>query len=174
MIHVRSRLAFLLFIFALVIGCGGARKEIISPSSPLGEGKEATNTGMQQEESLTDEELFNLGLSYLSSPELSPDYPNAFLAFKRLTENYPESKRKDIAQHFTSLLEQYLKLSMENSRLYVENQELTQEKKILTEEKTRWEEDKDRLLKEITSLKSDLKYLKQIEIESEKREKNVR
>jgi hypothetical protein len=173
-IHVRSRLAFLLFIFALVIGCGGTRKGIISPSSPLGEGKEATNTGMQQGESLTDEDLFNLGLSYLSSPELSPDYPNAFLAFKRFTENYPESKRKDIAQHFTTLLERYLKLSVEDSRLHLENQELMKEKTSFIQEKTAWEEEKDRLLKENATLKSDLKYLKQIEIESEKREKNVR
>jgi hypothetical protein len=122
---------------------------------------------MQQGESLTDEDLFNLGLSYLSSPELSPDYPNAFLAFKRFTENYPESKRKDIAQHFTTLLERYLKLSVEDSRLHLENQELMKEKTSFIQEKTAWEE-------ENATLKSDLKYLKQIEIESEKREKNVR
>ena len=164
----------LLISLLFMIGCVGVTPRTTKPPSPLAQEEEEKVPERLQKEMLSDEELFNLGLSYLSSPELSPDYPNAFLAFKRLTENYPESKRKDIAQHFTSLLEQYLKLSMENSRLYVENQELTQEKKILTEEKTRWEEDKDRLLKEITSLKSDLKYLKQIEIESEKREKNVR
>ena len=170
MIDRKMKIVFLLIPFLFMIGCRGVTPGITQPPSPLAQDE----GGQQQQETVSDEELFNLGLSYLSSPDLNPDYPNAFLAFKRLTDNYPKSTWNDIAQHFTSLLEKYIKLSMENSRLYLENQDLTKEKKLLTEEKTRWEEEKERLLTEIATLKYDLECLKQIEIESEKREKNVR
>lgn len=170
MINRKTTIAGILVSLLWMIGCAGVTPETTQQPAPLTreEGER------QQQGMLSDEELFNLGLSYLSSPDLSPDYPNAFLAFKRLTENYPESKWNDIARHFTSILENYLKLSTENSRLYLENQGLTNEKKLLSEEKTRWEEEKEGLLAEIASLKYDLECLKQIEIESEKREKNVR
>jgi hypothetical protein len=171
---MRKAMVFLPLFFFLLSGCGGLKPEIKSPPSPSAQEEEEKGTKKIPGGILSDEELFNLGLSYLSSPDLNPDYPNAFLAFKRLTENYPESKWKDVAQHFTTILERYLKLSLENSRLHIENDELTKERELLQEEKTRWEEEKERLLKENTSLKSDLESLKKLEIESENREKNVR
>jgi hypothetical protein len=171
---MRKAMVFLPLFFFLLSGCGGLKPEIKSPPSPLAQEEEEKGIKKIPGENLSDEELFNLGLSCLSSPDLNPDYPNAFLAFKRLTENYPESKWNDIAQHFTTILESYLKLSLENSHLHIENDELAKERNLLQEEKTQWEEEKDRLLKEINTLKSDLESLKNIEIESEKREKNVR
>jgi hypothetical protein len=174
LIDIKMKTVILLISLLFMIGCVGVTPRTTKPPSPLAQEEEEKVPERLQKEMLSDEELFNLGLSYLSSPELSPDYPNAFLAFKRLTENYPESKRKDIAQHFTTLLERYLKLSVEDSRLHLENQELMKEKPSFIQEKTAWEEEKDRLFKENATLKSDLECLKQIEIESEKREKNVR
>jgi len=171
---MRGNAVFLLLFFFLLSGCGWLKPEIKKPPSPLAQEEEEKDKARHPEETLSDEELFNLGLSYLSSPDLKPDYSNAFLAFKMVTENYPESKWKDIAQYFAALLERYIKLSLENSRLNLENQELTNQKDLLKEESARWEEEKDRLLKENATLESDLERLKKIEIELEKREKNVR
>lgn len=164
----REILIFLVFLF-LIQSCTIFRKT----QPPLPPEEEKVKEGLQQK-LLSDKELFNLGLSYLSSTDLNPDYSNALLAFKQLCENYPESKWKDIAQHLANLLEKYLKLSLENSRLSLENQELTKEKKLLQEEKIQWELERETLQKEIATLKSDLECLKQIEIETERRKKNIR
>ena len=171
---MKGRTALLLLLLVSLYSCGGAQKELRKTVPPPPAQEEKTDVTKQVKEIPSDEELFSLGLSYLASPGVNPDYGNAYLAFKRLTENYPESRWRDMAQHFAALLDRYLKATADNSKLQMENQEIMRQRRLLAEEKSTWEEEKDQLLKEIAGLKSDLECLKKIEIESENREKNVR
>jgi hypothetical protein len=86
MTEIKTKISAFLILFLFITGCvsTGTKKY---PSPPIQEEEEAL--GKYQKEMLSDEELFSLGLSYLSSPDLNPDYTNALFAFKRLTEDYP-------------------------------------------------------------------------------------
>lgn len=103
----------------------------------------------------TDEDLFLLGTSYLGNDELRPDYFNSRAAFEKLLKTYPGSRRRQTAQQFIRLIDeiQGLQNSASAGGSSTSNAQLRREN---------------------ARLKQDLERLKQLEIESEKRDKKLR
>jgi len=103
----------------------------------------------------SDEDLFLLGTSYLGKGELRPDYFNARVAFEKLVKTYPGSRRRQTAEQFIMLIDEIQKLKKSGSA-------------------DDYGPPNAQLLKENARLKKDLEQLKQLEIESEKRDNKLR
>lgn len=103
----------------------------------------------------SDEDLFLLGTSYLGNAELHPDYFNARVAFEKLVKTYPGSRRRQTSAQFIRLIDE-LQAMQKNSS--AGDRGVQQEQ----------------LISENVRLKKDLERLKQLEIESEKRDRKLR
>lgn len=103
----------------------------------------------------SDEDLFLLGTSYLGNGELRPDYFNARVAFEKLVKTYPGSRRRQTAEQFIMLIDEIQKLRKNGSA-------------------DDYGPPNAQLLKGNAQLRKDLEQLKQLEIESEKRDNKLR
>ena len=103
----------------------------------------------------SDEDLFLLGTSYLGNAELHPDYFNARVAFEKLVKTYPGSRRRQTSAQFIRLIDE-LQLMQKNSSAGDTGAQ------------------QEQLISENVRLKKDLERLKQLEIESEKRDRKLR
>lgn len=103
----------------------------------------------------SDEDLFLLGTSYLGNAELHPDYFNARVAFEKLVKTYPGSRRRQTSEQFIRLIDELQALQKNSSAGDTGAQH-------------------EQLMSENVRLKKDLERLKQLEIESEKRDRKLR
>jgi len=103
----------------------------------------------------SDEDLFLLGTSYLGNAELHPDYFNARVAFEKLVKTYPGSRRRQTSAQFIRLIDE-LQAMQKNSSAGDTGAH------------------QEQLISENVRLKKDLERLKQLEIESEKRDRKLR
>jgi hypothetical protein len=103
----------------------------------------------------SDEDLFLLGTSYLGNAELHPDYFNARVAFEKLVKTYPGSRRRQTSAQFIRLIDE-LQAMQKNSSAGDRGAQ------------------QEQLISENVRLKKDLERLKQLEIESEKRDRKLR
>jgi len=139
------------FILALIIVLSGACAVIRPPEEKKGPFPE----GPAVPGAPSDEDLFLLGTSYLGNNELRPDYFNARVAFDKLVRTYPGSRRRHTAEQFIRLIDEIQKLKKSGSA-------------------EDYGPPNAQLLKENARLKNDLERLKDLEIESEKRDKRLR
>ena len=100
----------------------------------------------------SDEDLFLLGTSYLGNAELHPDYFNARVAFEKLVKTYPGSRRRQTSAQFIRLIDELQAMQKNSSAGDTGAQQ-------------------EQLISENVRLKKDLERLKQLEIESEKRDR---
>jgi hypothetical protein len=103
----------------------------------------------------SDEDLFLLGTSYLGNAELHPDYFNARVAFEKLVKTYPGSRRRQTSAQFIRLIDELQAMQKNSSAGDTGAQQ-------------------EQLISENVRLKKDLERLKQLEIESEKRDRKLR
>lgn len=103
----------------------------------------------------SDEDLFLLGTSYLGNAELHPDYFNARVAFEKLVRTYPGSRRRQTSAQFIRLIDELQAMQKNSSAGDMGAQQ-------------------EQLISENVRLKKDLERLKQLEIESEKRDRKLR
>lgn len=139
------------FALALIIVLTGACAVIRPPEEkkmPFPEGPAVPGAP-------TDEDLFLLGTSYLGNNELRPDYFNARAAFDKLIRTYPGSRKRHTAGQFITLIDEIQKLKKSGSA-------------------EDYGPPNAQLLRENARLKNDLERLKELEIESEKRDKKLR
>jgi hypothetical protein len=103
----------------------------------------------------SDEDLFLLGTSYLGNAELHPDYFNARMAFEKLVKTYPGSRRRQTSAQFIRLIDELQAMQKNSSAGDMGAHQ-------------------EQLISENVRLKKDLERLKQLEIESEKRDRKLR
>jgi hypothetical protein len=142
-----KNVSLLLLIILLAGACAAIR--------PPGEKKVPFPEGPAVPGTPTDEDLFLLGTSYLGNDELRPDYFNSRAAFEKLVKTYPGSRRLQTAKQFIRLIDEIQKLqnSVSAGGANTPNAQLR---------------------KENARLRQDLERLKQLEIDSEKRDRKLR
>ena len=171
-----------IFYFTLLIiilsGCAG---QTIKGQKDSG-GKIPDVPAISASRVLSDSELFEEALSYLSISEKEPNYNEAKIRLAKLVEQYPKSKWTPGAQALMAGMDKIsalqLKLKQEKQKVQTDHAKLNKEMEGLRES-TRQAEEKytaeiTKLQQENEQLKNDLQQLKKLEVQLEKREKMLR
>lgn len=122
--------------------------------------------------------MFNEGVSWLGLSDKPTDYAKAKETFAGLTQNYPQSKWRPLAETFIRLIDAIESLQAKN----LSEQELTEKlqqdnerlKKDLQALSNRFQAERAGLLQENEKLKKDMELLKQLEVQLDRREKMLR
>ena len=131
---------------------------------------------------LSDHELFEEALSYLSNNEKEPNYNEAKIRLEKLVEQYPNSKWTAGAQALIDGIDKistlHAKLKLERQKAQADHAKLTREIEGLKDTNRQVDEkhvvEMTRLQQENEQLKNDIQQLKKLEVQLEKREKMLR
>jgi hypothetical protein len=194
--HRMNKKIFILFLFVyLVCACTASLPPVDDRSIPPQPKAPAILPAPEEKSMLTDlfgktpkkdEELFNQGLRQIAEQAINQgEYAPARQTFATLITSYPESKWRDAAQVLLRLLDEAgssrtrllsaqttaNKLSNEKTRALQENEQSKKELHLLNE---KYQADVAALQQENEQLKKDIQLLKNLEIQMDKREKQLR
>jgi gas vesicle protein len=115
--------------------------------------------------------MFNEGVSWLGLSDKPADYAKAKGTFAILTQNYPQSKWRPLAETFVHLIDAIQSLQAEK----LSSQNLTEKLKQDHERlKKSLQSERDSLAQENEKLKKDMELLKQLEVQLDQRGKMLR
>ncbi len=176
----------LVMLSVLILTWGGACSPLVQkvPDSAVQSVKPAATRPVETSLfSSKDTDLFNTALSHLAAPsgggQASPgDYAEARSDFASLLKDYPDSKWRTVSEEFILLIDglassrQLAERSLaDKTRLAQENEQLKRQIKALNE---KLQTETTALVQENEQLKKDIQTLKNLEIELEKRDRQLR
>jgi outer membrane protein assembly factor BamD (BamD/ComL family) len=103
--------------------------------------------------------LFNMGLIYAYSLNPKKDYPSALGYFKTLVTQYPQSPMFEQSKAWVQVLEEHQKITDERHKLVEEKRALTRERETLAQEREK--------------LKQAVEKSRQLDIEIDKRRRQI-
>lgn len=122
--------------------------------------------------------MFNEGVSWLGLSDKPADYAKAKETFAILTQNYPQSKWRPLAETFVHLIDAIQSLQAKGlseqglaNKLKQDNERLKKDLQALS---SKFQADRDSLLQKNEQLKKDMELLKKLEVQLDKREKMLR
>jgi len=142
----------------VVAGCASSAKKT-APNPPTA----------KQDVSLNDTALFEEGLSYLNRADGKPDYVKAKINFEVLVIAHPKSKWRPLAETLIYFID-HVRQGDEKLKSDLQLIErLQSEKTRLTRELERHKSENNALIQENEQLKKDIRLLKNLELQLEKR-----
>jgi hypothetical protein len=122
--------------------------------------------------------MFSEGVSWLGLSDKPADYAKAKETFAILTQNYPKSTWRPLAETFIYLIDTIQSLQTKglseqglSDKLKQDNERLKKDLQALS---SKFQADRYSLLQENEQLKKDMELLKQLEVQLDKREKMLR
>jgi hypothetical protein len=162
----------------LVCACAGTEPRPEVPVQPPPAGASAVREESLFSFSAEDTNAFTRGLDLLEGRGSSPEPGRAREVFAELMTNYPRSKWRDPAAAFVRLLDEQARLgeaALKDARaLEQARREIDQLKREIRALGDRFQEETARLAQENEQLKKDLKLLKELELQMDKRDRELR
>ena len=122
--------------------------------------------------------MFNEGVSWLGLSDKPADYAKAKGTFAILTQKYPQSKWRPLAETFVHLIDVIQSLQAKGlseqglaDKLKQDNERLKKDLQALS---SKFQADRNSLLQENEQLKKDMELLKQLEVQLDQRGKMLR
>jgi hypothetical protein len=146
-------------LIMFMAGCASsAKKTAPAPQQPV-----------KKDVSLNDTALFEEGLSYLNQAGGKPDYIKAKINFEVLVIAHPKSKWRPLSETLIQLIDN-VRLGDEKLKSDLQLiEKLQSEKTRLTRELERYKSENNALVQENEQLKKDIRLLKNLELQLEKR-----
>lgn len=114
---------------------------------------------LAERKTASDMALFNLGLIYASSLNPKKDYPTALGYFKTLVTQHPQSSLSEQSKIWIQVLDEHQKIAEERQKLVDEKRVLTREREALSQEREK--------------LKNAVEKSRQLDIEIDKRRRQL-
>jgi hypothetical protein len=122
--------------------------------------------------------MFNEGVSWLGLSDKPADYAKAKGTFAILTQKYPQSKWRPLAEAFVHLIDAIQSLQAKNLSSQDLTEKLTQDHKRLKADlqalSSKFEAERAGLLQENEKLRNDMELLKKLEVQLDQRGKMLR